>query len=124
MEFVPNAVFCHDLAFYLDVKSKKKWSGTGFFFRNDKEGLADRIIPLRNRDLSLEGNEKSDINLFLNVVDEFEIIKTDRLHVAIWWILLDKKVELYSNNYFKNKSIYRSSLENLGVLFFDTPYLW
>jgi hypothetical protein len=24
MEFVPNAVFCHDLAFYLDVKSKKK----------------------------------------------------------------------------------------------------
>lgn len=123
MQTVPDAIFCHDLAFYLDVKTRKKWSGTGLFFREDKEALHDTSLLNWNRDLSQEWDEKSDINVFLEVIDEFETIKTDRLHVAIWWILLDKKVDFYSNAYFKNKSVYFSSMKNTGVTFFDSLYL-
>ena len=49
---------------------------------------------------------------FLAYINQFEVINTNRLHVAIAATLLGKRVNLYGNNYFKIKAIYDYSLLN------------
>jgi exopolysaccharide biosynthesis predicted pyruvyltransferase EpsI len=50
-------------------------------------------------------------NLFY-LLKKFELIRTNRLHIAISCALLGLKVEFYPNNYFKCEAIYRYSIEN------------
>ena len=47
----------------------------------------------------------------LRVVDSFDVVRSDRLHVAIAGALLGKEVELYPNSTFKNRAVYDFSLE-------------
>jgi SAM-dependent methyltransferase len=47
----------------------------------------------------------------LRAVDQFETIRTDRLHVAVAGVLLGKKVEIYPNSYFKNRAMYDFSFK-------------
>jgi exopolysaccharide biosynthesis predicted pyruvyltransferase EpsI len=58
-------------------------------------------------DLALLATQK-----FLTYINQFEVINTNRLHVAIAATLLGKQVNLYGNNYFKIKAIYEYSLLN------------
>lgn len=111
---IPDAVFCHDMAFYLKClpsvnKNKKE---TGYFFRTDAESTKKWKIPLDNLDLSLLGNEQTPINQFLSTIDQFNEVHTDRLHVAIGAILLGKTLKFYSGNYFKNEAVYKSSIHD------------
>ena len=48
---------------------------------------------------------------FLEYINKFEIVNTDRLHVSIAACLLGKHVNLYANSYYKNRSIYEYSLK-------------
>ena len=48
----------------------------------------------------------------LKYINKFEIINTNRLHIAISGALLGKPVNFYPNSYWKNKAIYFYSLEN------------
>ena len=43
-------------------------------------------------------------------LSKYEVINTNRLHIAIAGCLLGIKVNMYSNNYYKNKAIYDYSL--------------
>lgn len=57
---------------------------------------------------------------FLRSIDRFSLVRTDRLHVAIGAVLLGKDVELYSNEYYKNRAVYDFSLSSLrNVRFMD-----
>jgi exopolysaccharide biosynthesis predicted pyruvyltransferase EpsI len=57
---------------------------------------------------------------FLQSISRFSLVRTDRLHVAIGAALLGKKVELYSNSYFKNRAVYEFSLKSFSnVRFVD-----
>jgi len=111
---MPNSIFCHDMAFYLwNIESKiKKQKNKWCFFRNDKESSKKIKIPKKNIDISLLWNEHSNINIFINEIDKYKIIYTDRLHVWIAWAMLWKEVHLYSSNYFKIFDIYKSSIKN------------
>ena len=79
-------------------------------------------IPEDNRDLSLilnkPGNTK--INIIKDVslstpdhLSKFKTINTNRLHIAIAGILLDKNVNFYRNSYYKNKSVFEYSINNI-----------
>lgn len=109
---MPQAIFCHDMAFFIGNEfSSKQGGGTGYFFRTDEESASKINIPSENRDISLEKRHLTDIAPFFDAINHFSVIHTDRLHVSIAAALLKKEVHLYPGSYFKNKAVYLSSLQ-------------
>lgn len=98
----------HDCAFYNRLSSKKSGSGVLKVFRSDGES-AFQATDL-SYDISSTGYARSPLDQLINTLDEYEEIHTDRLHIAIASVLLDKKVKLYPNSYYKNKAVYDYSL--------------
>lgn len=111
-ENMPMAEFCHDMAFFIDGDFKKNniSSGTGYFFRSDKESAGKVNIPESNIDLSTEGGHLTDVSEFFRKINRYSTIYTDRLHVGIAAGLLEKEVHLYQSRYFKIKAIYNSTI--------------
>lgn len=113
--YYPNAIFCHDMAFYLNdifLKEECEGKGDGCFFRNDKESSQQLFIPESNIDISSLGNEMTPISPFISKLNEYNTIHTDRLHVAITACLLNKQLYFYNGSYYKNEATYHSSIEN------------
>ncbi|MGD7708199.1 polysaccharide pyruvyl transferase family protein [Microlunatus sp. Y2014] len=52
---------------------------------------------------------------FLRLLDRYDVIATDRLHVAVGAALLGKHVELYDNSYFKCRAIHEMSMREYDV---------
>jgi hypothetical protein len=113
MKNMPKSIFCHDMAFYLwkIINNNKIKFNEWFFYRTDKESSNKILIPENNIDLSLNWNHLSPINEFINEISKYKKIYTDRLHIAICWILLWKDVYIYNSNYFKIYDIYKSSIK-------------
>ena len=109
----PGAKFCHDMALFINDIKPTNGNGSGFFFRTDKESSGKIDIPYSNIDLSLKGTNKTVVSGFFEHLSPYEMIETDRSHVAIAACLLGKKVKLYSGGYFKNEAVYHSSLKEL-----------
>jgi exopolysaccharide biosynthesis predicted pyruvyltransferase EpsI len=110
---MPDAIFCHDIAFSMNISDYKdnKGEGIGYFFRTDIESSGQIMINSKNKDISLEGNHMSDPDGFISAISDFKIIFTDRLHVAIIATILDKIVHFYPGSYFKNRAVYNSSMK-------------
>lgn len=98
----------HDCAFYNRISSKKSGSGVLKVFRSDGESLFQTTGS--NHDISSTGYARSPLEQLMNTLDKYEEIHTDRLHIAIASVLLNKKVKLYPNLYYKNKAVYGYSL--------------
>ena len=111
LDTIPEAKFCHDMAFYLERESAGKGSGEGVFFREDIERSGKFPIPPENVDISAQGNHLTPVGPFFEAIDQYQAIHTDRLHVAIAGCLLKKEVHLYPGGYFKNKAVFRSSMQ-------------
>ena len=90
-----------------------------YFFRTDRESLGKQNYIALNMDISLWGNEITPIAPFIKKIDEFDIIHTDRLHVAILACLLHKRVHFYKGGYFKNEAVFRSSMKD----YFDDVFM-
>ena len=121
-----NIFVCEDMAFHIDVqylkKFQKKGKGTCNCFRLDGERTSIKI-PINNNDISQtlrEGisNNTSNLNVIqdtcnkvFSYLSNYNEINTNRLHVAVAGILLNKKVNLYPNSYWKNKAIYEYSIK-------------
>ena len=119
-----SVLLSKDMAFYIkDIDSYKLIKGTGACncFRTDIE-KTDIEIPSNNIDLSLELNmsnnttdktviQKVSLSVF-QYLSNYETINTNRLHIAIAGSLLNKRVYLYSNNYYKNKAVYEYSIKD------------
>lgn len=136
MPFPEKALFASDLAFYADVTSfieEKKESNNPpkvlYAFRTDQEVNDSRkLIPLpkANQDISLRCGsitEKSSfesnyavVKRFLNTINAYDVVWTDRLHVGIGAFLLGKEVHLFDNSYGKNRAVYESSIQYLDDL--------
>lgn len=58
-----------------------------------------------------EGESELVTGDFLRVLEQAELIETDRLHVGIGASLLGKRVRLHDNNYGKNAGIFALSIE-------------
>ena len=111
---MPNAVFCHDMAFYIEKQFLCKGGGLGkgYFFRCDKETAKRIKIPSNNNDISSKGTHLSSISQFFDEINKFATIYTDRLHVSIAACLLNKEVHFYPGSYFKNRAVYMSSMND------------
>lgn len=92
-------------------------------FRTDGEKTAFPL-PSDNIDISevfALGTEtdvviKESSSRFLQYINQFQTINTNRLHVAISATLLGKKVNFYPNNYFKCQAVYNYSLRDYSNL--------
>jgi exopolysaccharide biosynthesis predicted pyruvyltransferase EpsI len=109
--FCPRARFHHDLAFMLEKSlMPKKGAGVGYFFRTDKES-ARHEVPRGNVDISLWGETYDDTQPFIDAVNAVREVHTDRLHVAIVACMLEKRVNFYPGNYWKNEAAYNASMK-------------
>lgn len=110
--FCPRAKFHEDLAFMLqDDLVPQKGSGVGYFFRTDKESARTAPLPEGNVDISLWGETYDNTQPFIDAINEVRTVHTDRLHVAIVGCMLDKKVEFYPGNYWKNEAVFNASMK-------------
>jgi glycosyltransferase involved in cell wall biosynthesis len=110
---MPEAVFCHDMAFYLEPASPQPAESlTGYFFRTDEESAHKHPIPAENNDISLRGTYASDVTPFFEAISRFEVVHTDRLHVAIAACLLARELHFYPGLYFKNRAVFDSSIQS------------
>lgn len=88
-------------------------------FRTDVEKTGIEI-PKNNIDVSAifelsscsPDLAKESTKAFLQEIDQYDEVNTNRLHVAVAAILLDKKVHIYANNYFKIRAIYDYSIKD------------
>ena len=120
-----NVFLSKDMAFYIDIPNQfKNINGVGIAncIRRDKESTKKNTISSDNNDISLTlikaGNTSNisvinDVSMsFFNYISKFEVINTDRLHVAIAASLLNKQVKLHVNNYYKVKSVFDFTIKN------------
>lgn len=99
--------FKHNIIFAMRVDKEK----------NDKLDVPRKLI----NDFSIvasfgAGNYKQSLysaRKFLNLINLYEEIHTDRLHVAIGAALLGKKVKIYNNGYYKCKGVYEKSMKEM-----------
>ena len=120
-----NLILAHDMAFYLDkskyINSIIPFKGEVKCFRTDNESL-DKQWKDNNHDISLTWNgdywdnqylARSSTECLISFLQQYSVISTDRLHIAILGSLLDKEVNFYPNSYYKNQAVYNNSLINL-----------
>lgn len=89
----------------------------GHFFRTDKES-AGQALPGDNCDVSVVFNYgDASIELiresardFVNFIDQFDEVHTDRLHVCIAAARLGKQVHFSGGSYHKCRSVYENSI--------------
>lgn len=101
---------------------KSKNNKTIFAMRTDKESNSTlKVKRLLVNDFSLVTSFGAGLyseslytsNQFLKLINFYEEIHTDRLHVAIGACLLGKKVIVYNNGYYKCKGVYEQSMKHL-----------
>lgn len=124
---IPNKEYvklAHDMAFNLNLNKleipKMIGNGTLNAFRTDIERNPNIQIPDDNIDVSRKFEKGThsiellyDITReFLTFLNNYEVINTNRLHVAIGGALLGKTVYFYNNSYFKCKAIYDFSMKD------------
>lgn len=99
-----------------------KFKKTIYATRVDKEQSATVDVPrVLFNDLSIVasfGSSNYDQSLysarkFLELIDLYDEVYTDRLHVSIGAALLNKKVKIYNNGYYKCKGVYEQSMQKM-----------
>ena len=111
----PEAVFCHDLGFFLDLEVTVPEHPLNVLraFRTDKEGLGFGHSRTGNMDLSRQGNtDLKDPVAFLQMVGAFQSVETDRLNIGIAAALLGIPTKLYPTVYPKNEGVFKATLSD------------
>ena len=111
----------HDCAFYNIFSSIASKEPILNAFRSDKES-ARHTLPESNNDLSCKGYATKSLDEFIDILQMYEQINTDRLHIAIGATLLGKQVRLFSNSYYKNKAVFDYSLKRFPHVNFIENY--
>lgn len=110
-KWLPDADFCHDMAFFLEADPSETGKGEAWFLRDDAERPKGAPLHRKNVDLSRYGRAYSPIGPLFKRIAQFRTIHTNRLHIGISAAMLGKDVRLYSNDYFKIRAIYQASLQ-------------
>lgn len=130
--FKENIFMADDLAFFADLsfadfKEEDNPPKNLYAFRTDIEVNQLRnniVLPNSNQDISLCEliSKKSYYELnysvmkkFIQTINAYDIVWTDRLHVAIAAFLLGKKVHLFDNSYGKNRAVFDHTIKKLDV---------
>jgi len=107
----------HDCAFYNQFPKASSGKGVLNAFRSDKESIL-HTLPESNNDLSYNGYATKPLNELINIMQKYEQINTDRLHIAIGATLLGKQVRLFPNSYYKNRAVFDYSLKKFSNVSF------
>ena len=109
----PRSMFCHDMAFFLDVDRLEPEPDAWRIkvFRGDKERSPKAHSTEPSVDISMLGNSYHGVRPFFQILSRFDVIHTDRLHVAIAGSMLGKRAVLMPGNYAKARDVWSSSLE-------------
>jgi hypothetical protein len=76
----------------------------------DNLDMSDALaISVENRNLAY-----FNAKFFLGFINDFEVVNTNRLHVAIGVALLGKHVKFYPNSYFKYRAVYEYSMQKFN----------
>jgi CDP-glycerol glycerophosphotransferase len=123
-EYIPESIFCHDMAFFVDPASVEGFSHLGsadpskrvehqYFLREDHEAHPLSFVKhiKNNLDLSQKANYLTGVAGFLSPISACNHVSTDRLHVGIASCLLDVECDLYPGNYFKSIAVYEASIK-------------
>lgn len=108
LQHMPQALFCHDMAFYLQMPEITPRNEIGVFMRTDSERPAGTTLPRGNLDLSLKGRSETPINRFVAEIARHKVVFTNRLHIGICAAMLGREVHLSGNDYFKIRAIYEA----------------
>jgi len=100
----------HDCAFYNKFSLIPVGRGILNAFRSDVESILNKRSE-SNSDLSYSGYATKPLNEFIEVLQKYAQVNTDRLHIAIGSVLLGKQVKLFPNSYYKNKAVFDYSLK-------------
>ncbi len=103
----------HDCAFYNEFSQVPAGKGVFNAFRSDNESIL-HILPESNNDISYKGYATKPLNELIDVLQKYEQVNTDRLHIAICATLLGKQVRLFPNSYYKNKAVFDYSLKRFS----------
>lgn len=119
-DVVPDAPFCHDMAFYLALIPVNRWfpqidsievdRRIGVFFRTDNESATGLGALAGNVDLSALGTVIDDVTPLLHEVARCKRVVTDRLHVGIAATLLGREVSLVDGISWKIRAIFETSI--------------
>lgn len=97
----------------------------GIMMRRDREAMPDNLpaelAGLNNTDVSRYGGSNCrwkqfnelGTQMFLNTLQRFNIIITDRLHIALGAALLGIEVLIIDNNYQKLSGVWQQSMQNI-----------
>jgi exopolysaccharide biosynthesis predicted pyruvyltransferase EpsI len=117
--YAPHAIFKPDLAlgFNLSAYTNETFASPdydcGYFFREDYEKT---LIPEQNTvDPASVCHTVMD---YLTLASKYREIHTNRLHFALCGLILDRRVKLYANSYFKNQAVYEASLKSFDQIEF------
>lgn len=107
---LPDASFCHDMAFFLKPVAPEPRKEVGYFLRQDLEAPEGLVVPRGNYDVSKKGRVNTPVKGFINAISRYKIVHTNRLHIGIVATLLGRETHIYPNDYFKNRAIFNSSI--------------
>lgn len=107
----------HDCVFYNKFSPAPSGKGILRAFRSDKESILC-ALPELNNDLSYKGYATKPLNELIDLLQKYEQVNTDRLHIAIGAMLLGKQVRLFPNSYYKNKAVFDYSLKRFPNISF------
>ncbi|MGV0380679.1 hypothetical protein, partial [Corynebacterium lehmanniae] len=83
-----------------------------FAMRDDREGHGIGKLVSNNFDISRLGDgDYRFVDPLFNIVNNFKLVCTDRMHVAIVGAMLGRKVMLVEGNYAKSRDVFKSSIE-------------
>lgn len=111
----PDATFCHDMAFYLDLDLDLPLPAQTrrSYLREDKEASPQQHRGLADAgsfDISRLRTAGDPVEPFFQIVAGSRQVRTDRLHVAIAGAMLGLDVELLGGSYPKARAIFDSSI--------------
>lgn len=111
----------HDCAFYNEFL-QTVGKGVLNAFRLDKESML-QTLPRSNSDISYNGYATKPLNQLIDVLQKYDQVNTDRLHIAICATLLKKQARLFPNSYYKNKAVFDYSLKKFPNIVFVEKFL-
>lgn len=122
VKYPENVFMSHDMAMYIRIHPRFMVKGVGACncFRGDIE-KTDIRLPAGNVDLANDlntllwqdgvwENVVSFTDMVFEILSKYDVICTNRLHMAIAGGLLGKHVYFYPNSYYKCKAVYEYSL--------------
>jgi exopolysaccharide biosynthesis predicted pyruvyltransferase EpsI len=107
----------HDCAFYNRFIPVPAGSGELNAFRSDRESVLE-TKPTNSVDLSADGYARKPLQELIALIQGYQQVNSDRLHIAILSTLLGKTVKLFPNSYYKNKAVFEYSLKTFPNISF------